>query len=238
MKRLLALLLVSLCLFTLFACTNEPLPEKTAPELMQLAKDKMQTFKSYEIDMTTAQKIINGADASDNTVKATLRSAANGDRYLKIVTEEKTEGSATKSTIGMTVIGEDAYVTMEALGTFQKIKTDAGTASSMGGMPTLEELLADLSAEEFESATVEVGANSWTVTLSQPTIPDAELIGMTNLVTTIVISRTYTIRSITMSYDYEQSGVTGTAKVTMNFSHLGSARVSVPLDADEYTTME
>ena len=238
MKRLLALLLVSLCLFTLFACTNEPLPEKTAPELIQLAKDKMQTFKSYEIGMTTTQKITNGADVSDSTAKATLRSAANGDRYFKTVTEEKTKGSATKSTIEITVIGEDAYMTIEALGTVQKIKTDAGTASSMEEMPTLEEMLANLSAEEFESATVEAGTNSWTITLSMPMIPDADAIGITNMATTIVISRSYTIRSITVSYDYEQSGITGTMKVTMNFSHLGSARVSAPLNADEYTTME
>ena len=71
-----------------------------------------------------------------------------------------------------------------------------------------------------------------------PMIPDADAIGITNMATTIVISRSYTIRSITVSYDYEQSGITGTMKVTMNFSHLGSARVSAPLNADEYTTME
>jgi len=240
MKRLLALLLASLCLFTLIACTNEPLPEKPADELMKLAVEKMQTYASYGLDMTLTASAKSGTETLKQEQKYTIRNAVNGDAYLRSVSQSEGAGSSMKNTMEITMVGEDAYVNVDALGMSQKFKMARDEVSEGTEMPTLEELMADISAESFADATVTTGTSTWTVTFyGEMQIPGTDLSDATvsNAVTTIVIGRSYTIRSITITFDFAQDGMTGTVKATINFSHLGSTRVSAPRDADTYEEM-
>ena len=248
MKRLLAILLVSLCLFSLFSCAAaEPLPEKPAPELMQLSTEKMRSYASYEMNFTLEAN----NSSSRGMSKITLRCAANGDLYMKMVSESSEEGASQKSTTEMTLIGEDAYLSISHPVYSQKLKTSATEASIMlGTIPKLEDIFGGFTDDDFATAEVTVGTNTWTVTLTEPLDFSGIGIDLTDMnvksmVTKIVIGRDYNIRSVTTTFDVEEKTgssdeelVAYTGKLAVSFSRLGTTRVSLPADADEYRSVD
>lgn len=264
MKRLLALLLVSLCLLTVIACDTtgtpkETLPEKTAAELIRLTRDKMNTYTAFEMSNRTTVNEKSGSETSKEETASVLRRAGS-DAYLSADVSYVSAGSSLKSKTVITIIGEDAYMDVEMLGEHQKVKMSKEDISILASVPTMEEIISSVAANDYSTATVKAETDTWTVTLhtvidlsgaedpdagetpdpgeEDPDLPVIAGPTVKNAKTVLVIDRNYNLKSITVTYDYEQEGRTGTSKMTATFSKLGTAKVAIPDDADTYMSAE
>ena len=239
MKRFLAVLLVLVCLLPLVACTQgEPLPEKSAEELIVCAKEKMQTYRSYELKgKSTCVRRVGAHILQQTETVQELTADSEGNRYMYDSEHTKNADSVTERRSEITVIGGIAYVSTTAEdGTVSQYRTtpDEVTAYSM------DDLLSVVFAADLEGATVKAGPSSWRIKIPT-TLLSADMDGfigkgvsVSGTYTTIVIDASYTVKSITTGYDAMSGEMSDAVRMSCSFSRLGYATVKPPADADAY----
>lgn len=238
MKRVLALLILAACLLPLIACSAEPLPTVTAVELMDKAMDKMTACSAYEAE-TLYEITINDTFGEQGTVRMvdSYKVSERGFVWSVVNTVLTAEGEPTYSVVqsftccdnmmyAMTRASMDGEIIYN--GKYKEYAEDL----SLPKDPL--EVFSFFTPEAMAQATVTCGTMDWTITLpvsalegdasSDPTEADS------GEVVTIVISRLYTVKSI--SFSIEEDGQTITFR--SSFFGLGRDRVAPPSDAEDY----
>lgn len=233
MKRVLALLILAACLMTAVACSAEPLPTMTAEELMDKAMAKMTACPAYEAEMLY-EITLTDTLGEQSTVRVT--------NSYKI--SERGFVLSFSNTV-LTAEGETTYSLTQCITycdnmLYAKMTMDEETvvkqkeyAEDLSLPQDPLEVFSFLTPEVLAQATVTCGTVDWTITVpvsaleGEPSDPAAA--GSDDVVT-IVISRLYTIKSI--SFSIEEDGQTATFR--SSFFSFGRDRVSPPSDAEDY----
>lgn len=235
MKRVLALLILAACLMTAVACSAEPLPTMTAEELMDKAMDKMTACSAYEAE-TLYEITLTDTSGEQSTVRMadSYKVSERGFVWSVSNTALTAEGEPTYS-LTQCITYCDNMMYLYAMMSWDEetvIKYKEYTEDLAQPKDPLD-VFSLFTPEVLAQATVTCGTIDWTITVpvsaleGEPSDPAGANSGE---VVTIVISRLYTIKSI--SFSIEEDGQTVTFR--SSFFSFGRDRVAPPSDAEEY----